>query len=152
MRRDAEPTPQQPMRVWPIREQPGNDNPHRLLRRKAEDVILPGPFGRQIGEAGYPHPVRKPPLYSGSDQIRREERKRDRHIDLADAAAPLFAMLSVLAVESPISSSSQRRPRAIEAISVARFSERIGRSFRNSVPSGKSTSRRRVEFAFCHGT
>jgi hypothetical protein len=27
MRRDAEPTPQQPMRVWPIREQPGNDNP-----------------------------------------------------------------------------------------------------------------------------
>ena len=90
MRRDAEPTPQQPMRVWPIREQPGNDNPHRLLRRKAEDVILPGPFGRQIGEAGYPHPVRKPPLYSGSDQIRREERKRDRHIDLADAAAFSF--------------------------------------------------------------
>ena len=39
-------------------------------------------------------------------------------------------------------------PRAIEAISVARFSERIGRSFRNSAPSGKSTSRRRVEFAF----
>ena len=39
MRRDAEPTPQQPMRVWPIREQPGNDNPHRLLRRKAEDVL-----------------------------------------------------------------------------------------------------------------
>ena len=90
VRRDAEPTPQQPMRVWPIREQPGNDNPHRLLRRKAEDVILPGPFGRQIGEAGYPHAVRKPPLYSGSDQIRREERKRDRHIDLADAAALPF--------------------------------------------------------------
>ena len=86
MRRDAEPTPQQPMRVWPIREQPGNDNPHRLLRRKAEDRILPGPFGRQIGEAGYPHPVRKPPLYGGSDQIRGEERKRDRHIHLADAA------------------------------------------------------------------
>jgi hypothetical protein len=64
----------------------------------------------------------------------------------------LFAMLSVLAVESPISSSSQRRPRAIEAISVARFSERIGRSFRNSAPAGKSISRRRVEFAFCHGS
>jgi hypothetical protein len=62
VRRDAKPTPQQPMRVGPIREQPGNDNPHRLLRRKAEDPILPGPFGRQIGEAGYPHAVRKPPL------------------------------------------------------------------------------------------
>ena len=64
-----------------------------------------------------------------------------------------FAMLSVLAVGSPTSSSSQRRPRAIEAISVARFSERIGRSFRNSAPSGKSTSRRRVErlpFATAH--
>ena len=63
-----------------------------------------------------------------------------------------FAMLSLVAVGSPMSSSSQRRPRAIDAISVARFSERIGRSFRNSAPSGKSTSRRRVEFAFCHGT
>jgi len=63
-----------------------------------------------------------------------------------------FAMLSVVTDGSVVSSSSQRRPRAIEAISVARFSERIGRSFRNSVPSGKITSRRRVEFAFCHGT
>ena len=50
-----------------FREQPGTITPHRLLRRKAEDRILPGPIGRQIGEAGYPHPVRKPPLYSGSD-------------------------------------------------------------------------------------
>jgi hypothetical protein len=64
----------------------------------------------------------------------------------------LFAMLSVLAVESQISSSSQRRPRAIEAISVARFSERIGRRIRKLAPAGKSISRRRVEFAFCHGT
>ena len=62
----------------------------QLLRRKAEDGILPGPFGRQIDEASYPHPVRKPPLYGGSDQIRREERKRDRHIHLADAAALSF--------------------------------------------------------------
>ena len=79
MRRDAEPTPQQPMRVWPIREQAENDTPpaatRRLLRRKAEDRILPGPFGRQIGEASYAHAVRKLPLYGGSDQIRREERK-----------------------------------------------------------------------------
>ena len=90
MRRDAEPMPQQPMRVRPIREQPGTITPHWLLRRKAEDRVLPGPIGRQIGEAGYPHPVRKPPLYSGSDQIRREERKRDRHIDLADTAAFSF--------------------------------------------------------------
>jgi hypothetical protein len=37
-------------------------------------------------------------------------------------------MLSVVAVFSAISSSSQRRPRAIDATKVARFSERIGRA------------------------
>ena len=78
------------MRIWPIREQAENDTPRRLLPRKAEDVILPGPFGRQIGEASYPHAVRKLPVYGGSDQIRREERNRDRHIHLADAAALSF--------------------------------------------------------------
>jgi hypothetical protein len=39
-----------------------------------------------------------------------------------------LAMLSVVAVCSAISSSSQRRPRAIDATKVARFSERIGRA------------------------
>ena len=37
------------------------------------------------------------------------------------------AMLSVLAVGSVMSSSSHRRPRAIDATRSARFSERIGR-------------------------
>jgi hypothetical protein len=39
----------------------------QLLRRKAEDIMLPGPFGWQIGETSYSHPVRKPPLDGGSD-------------------------------------------------------------------------------------
>ena len=38
------------------------------------------------------------------------------------------AMLSVLAVGSAMSSSSQRRPRAIDATKSARFSERMGRA------------------------
>jgi hypothetical protein len=58
-----------------------------------------------------------------------------------------LAMLSLVAVGSLTSSSSQRRPRAIEAISVARFSERIGRRFRNSAPSGKITFTLVVETA-----
>jgi hypothetical protein len=62
----------------------------RLLGRKAKEIILPGPFGRQIDEASYPHPVREPPVYGGSDQTRREECKGDRHIHLADAAALSF--------------------------------------------------------------
>ena len=39
-----------------------------------------------------------------------------------------LAMLSVFAVGSAMSSSSQRRPRAIDATRSARFSERMGRS------------------------
>jgi hypothetical protein len=31
-----------------------------LLRREAEDAVLPRPFGRQVGEAGYPHAMRQP--------------------------------------------------------------------------------------------
>ena len=34
---------------------PENHNRRLLLRRKAEDGILPGPFSGQIGEASYPH-------------------------------------------------------------------------------------------------
>ena len=51
---------------------------------------------------------------------------------------------------SVISSSSQRRPRAIDATKVARFSERIGRACCGDIPSGRriailrSVSLRRV--------
>ena len=41
----------------------------------------------------------------------------------------LFAMLSVVAVGLAVISSSQARPRAIDATSVARVSERMGRAF-----------------------
>jgi hypothetical protein len=82
---------------------------HLLLRRKAEDVILPGPFGWQIDEASYPHEIVMFTL---------------RVLQLSR-----FAMLSLVAVGSPMSSSSQRRPRAIEAISVARFSELLDGAF-----------------------
>jgi hypothetical protein len=47
------------------------------------------------------------------------------------------AMLSVVAVSSARSSSSQRRPRAIDATTVARFSERIGRACCGDIPSGR---------------
>ena len=47
-----------------------------------------------------------------------------------------LAMLSVVAVSSAISSSSQRRPRAIDATRVARFSGRIGRACCGDTPSG----------------
>ena len=61
------------------------------------------------------------------------------------------AMVSAVAVASEVSSSSQRRPRAIDATNVARVSERIGRASCGETPSGKRISRRRVAIVFCQG-
>ena len=55
----------------------------------------------------------------------------------------ILAILSTFAVASARSSSRQRRPRAIEAIKVARVSARIGRAYCGMAPSGTITSRRR---------
>jgi hypothetical protein len=57
-----------------------------LLRSKAEHLVLAGPFGWQVGEAGNSHPMREPPVDGGLDEVGREEGKRDCHIHLADAA------------------------------------------------------------------
>ena len=59
----------------------------RLLRRKAEHLVLASPFSRQIGEASNSHSMREPARDSCFDEIGREEGKRDRHVHLADAAA-----------------------------------------------------------------
>ena len=61
-------------------------------------------------------------------------------------------MLSALAVGSAMSSSSQRRPRAIAATNLARVSERIGRACSGRIPSGRRISRRRLAGIFRQGT
>ena len=61
-------------------------------------------------------------------------------------------MLSGLAVGSAMSSSSQRRPRAIDATNLARVSERIGRACSGRIPSGRRISRRRLADVFCQDT
>src|ERR1035437_5779871 len=63
-----------------------------------------------------------------------------------------FAMLTVVAERSVTSSSSQRRPRAIDATNVARVSDRIGQANCIDAVVGMRISRRRVEGVFCHGT
>ena len=63
-----------------------------------------------------------------------------------------LAMLSVVTVCSAISSSSQRRPRAIDATKVARFSERSGRACCGNIPSGTRIARRRLDIVFCQAT
>ncbi|HWX27706.1 MAG TPA: hypothetical protein VNZ53_09750 [Steroidobacteraceae bacterium] len=51
-----------------------------LLRSKAEHLVLAGPFGRQVGEAGNSHPMREPPVDGGLEEIGREEGKRSGYI------------------------------------------------------------------------
>ena len=99
-----------------------------LLGRKSEHLVLPGPFGRQVAEAHNSYPMWKPSLDGSLHEVGREEGERDRHVDLATLHCSRFAMLSAVAVASAMSSSSQRRPRAIDATRVARVSDRIGRA------------------------
>jgi len=62
------------------------------------------------------------------------------------------AMLSALAVGSVMSSLSQRRPRAIDDMRRARFSDRIARASCGGTDAGTRISRRRLSGVLCHGT
>jgi hypothetical protein len=57
---------------------------------KAKHLVLLGPCGGQVGETGNAHAMWKSTVNRRFDEIGREERKRDRHIDLADAASLAF--------------------------------------------------------------
>jgi hypothetical protein len=59
----------------------------RLLGGKAKHLVLAGPFGRQVDEAGDAHAVGKPTLDGCLNKIRRQECQRDSHVDLARAAS-----------------------------------------------------------------
>jgi hypothetical protein len=62
----------------------------RLLRRKAEHLVLPRPLGRRVGKASNTHAVRQSSVDRRFDEIGCKEGKRDRHVHLADAAAFSF--------------------------------------------------------------
>jgi hypothetical protein len=44
-------------------------------------LVLARPFGGQVGEASDTHTVREPAVDGRVDEIGREERKRDRHVN-----------------------------------------------------------------------
>ena len=104
---------------------------------KAKHLVLLGPCGGQVGEAGNAHAMGKSTVNRRFDEIGREERERDRHIDLSNAPATISA--------------SQCRPRAIAAMSVARVSARIGRRSCADKEAGTMISRRRFIGVFFHG-
>ena len=122
-----------------------------LLPRQSEHLVLLGPFGGQIGKAGHSHAAGRPSIAALTSSGARKASEIVM-FTLRMLHPSRFAMLSVLAVARAMSSLSQRRPRAIDATSLARFSERMRRACCGGVPSGSKISRRRVDGAFCHGT
>jgi hypothetical protein len=57
---------------------------------ETKHLVLLGPCGGQVGEAGNAHATRKSTINRRLDEIGRKEGQRDRHIDLADAAPLAF--------------------------------------------------------------
>jgi hypothetical protein len=53
----------------------------RFAETKIEHLMLARPFGGQVGEASDTHTVREPAVDGRVDEIGREERKRDRHVN-----------------------------------------------------------------------
>jgi hypothetical protein len=62
----------------------------RLTRDETEHLALARPFGGHVGEASDAEAMRKSSLDGRFDEIGRQERQRDRHVDLADAAPLAF--------------------------------------------------------------
>ena len=58
-----------------------------ITPKEVEHLVLPRPHRGHVGEAGHSHAMRQPPRDGRSHEIGRHEGKRDRHIDLAGAAA-----------------------------------------------------------------
>ena len=88
---------------------PGNGGPRRrrlgsngeLARRKSEHLVLAGPLSRQVREADNSHAMREPSFDRRLDEVGREEGKRDRHVDLADAAAECQGIVVEMIPHSP---------------------------------------------------
>ena len=53
---------------------------------KSDDLVLPGPFDRQITEARDSQAVRQAPIDCGLDEFGRQKSQRYGHVDLAHAA------------------------------------------------------------------
>jgi hypothetical protein len=58
----------------------------RLRRGKSEHLVLARPVGGQVSESGHSHAMRQPPRDGRFHEIGRQEGKRDRHVDLPNAA------------------------------------------------------------------
>ena len=61
-----------------------------LLCNQTQHLTLTRPFDGEVAESGHAHSVRKPPIDRRRDEVRCEERERDRHVDLPRGAVLTF--------------------------------------------------------------
>jgi len=76
----------------------------RLLRRKAEHLVLAGPLRWQVGEASNAPAVGEPAIDGCLDQIGRKESQRDCHVDLSR----VFPLCDGLSVHVPLTHPGHR--------------------------------------------
>ena len=76
-----------PCREWPCDRGRNARFDAQLSGIKSERFELPSPFGGRIAKSLDANTTGQAALDGGSDESRREEGKRDGHIDLTDAAA-----------------------------------------------------------------
>src|SRR5436309_1529997 len=96
--------------------------------RQTEHRVLAGPLGRSIAQASDADAARQSPFDGSLHEVRREERERDGHIDLSNAAFVAGGNLLDTghgASNNLIKPTSAARDRC--ETSVARVSARIGR-------------------------
>jgi hypothetical protein len=61
-----------------------------LLCNQTQHLTLTRPFNGKVAEPGHAHSVGEPPIDRRLDEVRCEERERDRHVDLPRGAALTF--------------------------------------------------------------
>jgi hypothetical protein len=89
-----------------------------LLCNQTQHLTLTRPFDGEVAEPGHAHSVGEPPIDRRLDEVRCEERERDRHVDLPRGAVLTFGdafgirsgIGDELVDERRWSTSRQRRP------------------------------------------
>src|SRR6266478_5777936 len=125
--------------------------PSDLLWIQSEGFELSAPFRGSVAESLDTKAAGQTTFDRGFDEVRREERERDRHIDLTHLHFWRVAICSMLVAEPEMISSSHRRPRAIALIRRARRSMRVGRTSFRGMPSGMRICRDLLDGGFCQG-
>ena len=119
--------------------------------RQSKSFQLVRPLSRCVAQTGLADATGQAAFDCRLDKIRRNERHRDRHVDITNAALVVCAICSIPAAAPVTNSSSQARPRAIDLIRPALRSGLIGRVWCLDTLAGSRISRDFFDGGLRHG-